>query len=276
MVYIVLIVLGLAFGSFVNALVWRVHELESSKKRTTKQKRELSMLHGRSMCPHCKHPLAWYDLLPVVSWLSLGGKCRYCHKPIPDSPVVEAALAGIFILSYAYWPLTFNTRGWYDFIIWLAISVGLMALLIYDLRWMLLPNKIVYPLFYLAITAAIVDVLAFHAGAHFILDVLYGFLAGGGLFWVLFQISGGKWIGGGDVRLGALLGIVVGSLSGSLLVIFLASLLGSVVAIPMLIARQAKTNTRIPFGPFLIIATIIVKLFGATLISWYRRKFLII
>src|SRR5262245_41082320 len=102
---LILTVFGLCWGSFVNAFVWRLHELETNKRLSKSQKKKLSILHGRSMCPDCHNELAWYDLLPVVSWLSLKGKCRYCGKPISwQYPFVEALTAALFVLSYVFWP----------------------------------------------------------------------------------------------------------------------------------------------------------------------------
>src|SRR4051794_11351319 len=99
-VYAILLFLGLCFGSFINALVWRVHEQEKGKKT-----RNLSILHGRSQCPHCGHELAAKDLIPVISWLLLKGKCRYCGQPISRQyPAVEATTSGWFLLSYYFWP----------------------------------------------------------------------------------------------------------------------------------------------------------------------------
>src|SRR3954465_436221 len=104
MIIAVLVVLGLCLGSFVNALVWRLHEQEEggSKKAAAKK---LSIIKGRSMCPHCKHALKPIDLIPVISWLSLRGKCRYCSKPISiQYPIVELSTALLFVVSYIWWP----------------------------------------------------------------------------------------------------------------------------------------------------------------------------
>jgi len=104
MIVVVLVVLGLCLGSFVNALVWRIHEQDrltgKKKKPHKKQLDRLSILHGRSMCPDCHHELKPKDLVPLFSWLSLHGKCRYCHKPISwQYPVVELLTAGLFVFS---------------------------------------------------------------------------------------------------------------------------------------------------------------------------------
>lgn len=275
MIYVILTLLGLCMGSFVNALVWRL--FKQSEEQPTKAKRrkptEFSILHGRSMCVECRHALAAKDLLPVVSWLSLRGKCRYCQKSIAwQYPLVEAATAALFVLSYIFWPQELAGGGLLALGSWLILLVGLMALVVYDLRWLLLPNAVVYPL----IAVALVQVLAagFIDGPQEIWQALLGGLVGGGIFYVLFQVSNGRWIGGGDVKLGFLLGLILGQPLHSLLMIFLASVLGSVIAVPLLLSRRATRATRLPFGPFLIVAAVIVRLFGAAIITWYSDHFL--
>lgn len=277
MLIVILTLLGLCFGSFVNALVWRLHEQTGVKGKHRGAKTEdLSVLKGRSMCPNCKHKLAAEDLLPMLSWLWLRGKCRYCHKPISiQYPVIELLTAVLFVFSYLYWPFNWGGQGTTLFIFWLIFLVGLTSLAIYDLRWQLLPNKIVYVLLYLAVVQCLLTVFVFHGGFNQIENIALSFAVGGGLFYALFQVSNGKWIGGGDVKLGMLLGLILASPSLSLLMIFAASLLGSVVSLPLLAAHRVKRTSRIPFGPFLIAGAVIVRLFGATLIHWYRSKLLI-
>src|SRR5574337_1009102 len=148
--------LGLCFGSFVNALVWRLRQTElkaqSSKPKAKNSQfpipnSQFSILTGRSVCPRCHHELAWYDLIPLLSWLFLRGRCRYCHRPISwQYPLVEATMAAVFVISYFYWSGgIFGVGDWLLFITWLAASVGLMALLVYDLRWMILSDRLIYP-----------------------------------------------------------------------------------------------------------------------------------
>jgi len=228
------------------------------------------------MCPHCHHELAAKDLVPVISWLTLGGKCRYCHKPISwQYPLVELGVAVILVLSYIYWPHGFAAQGITLFVLWMAFVTGFAALSVYDLKWYLLPNRLLYPLFWLAILQLVLLLAVFHGGTHALLTAVYGVLIGGGVFWILFQVSGGKWIGGGDVKLGALLGLIVGGPAAALLMLFLASLLGTGVALPLLAMGKMSRYSRMPFGPFLIFSTIIVYLFGASIIHWYRTKFLL-
>ncbi len=271
-IIIVLGWLGLAFGSFVNALVWRLREQSKSQKPKAK-KQKLSVFRGRSMCVHCRHQLSIADLIPVFSWLARRGKCRYCHRPISwQYPVVELLTAILFVISYVFWPYDFDALGIVRFVIWLGMLIGFMALVVYDLRWMLLPNRIIYPLIGLAVTQVIVLSIFSPAGAgDIITGVLWGLAIAGGLFYLLFQFSNGRWIGGGDVKLGFLLGLIVGGPINSLLVLFMASTLGTLVIMPLLLTGKATRQSRIPFGPFLIAAAVIALLFGNAIFAWYNR-----
>jgi prepilin signal peptidase PulO-like enzyme (type II secretory pathway) len=276
MVIVILIVLGLCFGSFAEALTWRLHEQAKPRKKRAASDDKLSMLKGRSMCSHCHHKLVWYDLLPLVSWLSLKGKCRYCHKPIGwQAPALELSTAGLFAVSYAFWPVALQGAGrWFEFAIWLIFIVGFVALVAYDLKWMLLPDKIVYPLLGLAILQVLVRVFVLRFDDWTLMTSFWGFICLGGLFYMLFQLSGGKWIGGGDVKLGFVLGILVGGPMAAILLLFIASVLGTAVSAPMLLSKRINRTNRIPFGPFLILATIIVQLFGSLITSWYAGQFI--
>ncbi len=275
MIYAVLVVLGLCIGSFINALVWRIRE-QSRSKRNAKN-RKLSITRGRSICPHCKHALSPLDLIPVVSWVLLRGKCRYCHKAIGwQYPLVELLTAFAFITSYIWWPQEFNTAGTANFIVWLVLLAGLIALLVYDIRWMLLPNRIVYPLIVLAVAMVIVNALFFDGGPALVRDTVISVAVGGGIFYGLFSLSDGRWIGGGDVKLGILLGLLLADPIEAFLMLFGASLLGTLLIIPGMALKKLSAKSKIPFGPFLIVAAILVQLFGAGLIAWYKRALLLV
>jgi len=272
MIYVILVGLGLCFGSFVNALVWRLHEQSLPKKKRAASDKELSISTGRSMCPHCQHTLGFWDLLPLVSWLWLRGRCRYCHKAIGwQYPLVEAATALVFVATYTFWPLTLDGRGIFLLVVWLAALTGLMALIVYDVRWMLLPNKIVFPLIVLGLLQTLVVALAYQGGLHSLVNALYAVAIGGGVYYVLFQLSKGAWIGGGDVKLGYALGLFLATPSKAFLLLFVASLLGIILAVPGLVSKKLSVSSRIPFGPSLIIASAIVMLFGQAVIDWYLR-----
>lgn len=278
---IVLFVLGACTGSFVNALVWRVHQQSLGKgrhsraKKTTNYKLQTtnySVLSGRSMCPNCRHKLTAKDLMPLFSWLWLRGKCRYCKKPISAQyPIVELSMGLIFVLSYIFWPSDLSALIEQAlFISWLLTSVGLMALLIYDLKWMLLPNRILYPTAAIAVLGRLLYIILTDSNkAGILVDWGLAVLAASGIFWLIFYISKGKWIGYGDVRLGLITGTVLAAPVLGMLMIFTASLLGTLAVLPSLLAGRRTVTARIPFGPYLIIAAFLVLLFGQAVIDWY-------
>jgi prepilin signal peptidase PulO-like enzyme (type II secretory pathway) len=278
MIIAILVVTGLCAGSFINALVWRLHEQagETDKKKPDKQYLEqLSISKGRSMCPHCKHELAVKDLLPVISWLSLRGKCRYCRKPISTQyPIVEIMTMLLFLASYIWWPVSLGASQSAIFICWLVLLVGLIALFVYDLHWLLLPNKLVYPLLAVGSLQAVIAIVAANRPLTALLNTLVAVVVGGGIFYIIFQVSGGQWIGGGDVKLGYLLGLIVATPARSLLFIFLASIAGSLISVPLLATGKLKRSSVVPFGPFLIIGAVVVVLFGADILQWYKQTFI--
>lgn len=273
-----LFIFGACLGSFVNALVWRVHEQEKESHKDKPDRgylKLLSVTKGRSLCPNCKHELAKKDLIPVLSWLSLKGRCRYCHKPISKQyPIVELSTALLYVASYIWWPYAIVGLQIAAFATWLLLATGLMALLVYDLKWMLLPDRIIYPLSLIAIIFAVFNFTDAINPARSILSCILSIIIGGGIFYVIYQVSNGKWIGGGDVKLGWLLGLVVGSPTKSVLMIFLASVIGSLVSIPLLLTNRMKRTSMIPFGPFLIIGAIITVLFGSNILDWYTQTFI--
>lgn len=276
MVIGILIILGLALGSFVNALVWRVWQQSLPRKKRAASDNELSISRGRSICPSCQHSLAWYDLLPVVSWLALKGKCRYCHKLISwQYPLVELATAGSFVASYVFWPVALSDKVAVGlFALWLVGLVMLVALAVYDLRWMLLPNRIVFPLTAVSLLYALIRANQSDGFWHSVILSFASLLIAGGIFYLLFQVSAGRWIGGGDVKLGFALGLFIGQPAEAFLMLFVASLLGMIFGLTVMLLGNRKVANKIPFGPFLIMATIIVMLFGGSIISWYTDTFL--
>lgn len=275
MIYFILLVLGLCLGSFVNALVWRLHEQSKPKKKRAASAKELSITKGRSMCPGCKHTLMAADLIPVVSWLFLRGRCRYCKKPISwQYPIVETITGLLFIVSYYFWPvdLSKGTLYWLQFGVWLVAIVVSLALVIYDFKWMLLPNRLV---FILAAFGLVYALLSLITDVSTIVDILLAVGISGGIFWLLFQISDGKWIGGGDVKLGLALGLFIPGAVSAFLMLFLASFVASMFVVFLIIIGKYKKGIRIPFGPFLLLGTFLVVIFGLRFSIWYENLFLL-
>lgn len=293
MILVVLIVLGLILGSFVTAVVWRLHEQElSDGDETTKAgyKRshgagisrsirrssggDLSILKGRSMCTSCHHRLSALDLTPVFSWLILRGKCRYCGQPISwQYPVIELLLPAVLVISYFFWQPGWNPSGVATFIFWAGCLTFFTILAVYDLRWFLLPDRVIYPLIIVALAQVIVRVVIFDGGWATILSAWWGAFVIAGLFYAIYLVSQGKWIGLGDVKLGIALGLLVSGPWPALLLVFVASVLGSVVTVPLLILKRATATTHIPFGPLLLAATLVVTLWGTAILSWYNSLF---
>lgn len=283
MIILALILFGLALGSSINALVWRLRlqelfeENEQTRKHPKTKNLKYSMVKGRSMCPHCEYQLEAKDLIPVLSWLWLRGKCRKCRKSISvQYPLVELGLAVLFVGSYFFWPLPLE--GWYawvDFAIWLAGLYGLTALFVYDLRWSLLPDKIVAPLIVLAV-ADIVLLLLFgeSAGSVFATIQFYalGLLPVAGVYYLIHLFSKGRMVGFGDVKLGVFIGLSLGW-PAALLVLVLSNVLGTLYVLPSMLAGKLSRKSRVPFGPFLICAYVIAGLWGDVIIEWYLSGF---
>ncbi len=245
---------GLALGSFLNVVATRLplHE---------------QVWAGRSRCPHCRTPLPWYDNLPLLSYLILKGRCRFCGAGISwRYPLLE--LAG-GLLSLALWlhfpwsPLLFAYG---------PFTAALLALSAIDLEHTLLPDAITYPGIILGLALALfLPHLTF-------LDALLGALLGGGFFfltgWLYEKITGKRGMGGGDVKLLAMIGAFLGV--GSLAyIIFISAALGTLVGLGLtLIAGDGRRGrwrtTRLPFGPFLAAAALLYLFVGDEFVRFFH------
>ncbi len=270
---IVLIGLGLILGSFINALVWRMRQRELAEEKGVKAKLP-SVAKGRSICTHCKHILAPKDLIPVISWISLRGKCRYCHKYIQDNPLPEVLLPILFVISYFWWPVALSGHiSWLIFGVWLAWLVVMTAVVVYDFKWMIIPLSLAITALLLALLFAALQAYKFGDVSTFIMSLVVGVVYST-FFYALYQLSGGKWIGGGDIYLALPLGIMLGSFDLLFLSLFIASLTGCLGSLPLLFKSKKGIKTVLPFGPYLVLGAIISKLFGTVILNWYMDLFL--
>jgi prepilin signal peptidase PulO-like enzyme (type II secretory pathway) len=269
---IIIAFLGLVFGSFVNAWVWRLgQKLDKDgnpKKLTRKQKKTLSIATGRSMCTNCKHVLSAKDLVPVFSWLSLSGRCRYCSVKIsPQYPIVELLTALLFIISGLVWDFQ-TTLDYVAFACWLGVITGFVALAVYDFKHTILPDRILIVILPLAIVLAVTNFINKDLSlSSFLVQLLLSIFISGGIFYILYVISYGKWIGGGDVKLGWVIGLILSSALMSVLMLFVASVAGVIASLVM--NKGFNRKAKIPFGPFLIIGAYVTVLFGSGIIDWY-------
>ena len=276
-------VFGLILGSFVGATVWRLRarQLVADKKAGEKvNARELKRLEplvksslrsDRSQCLHCGYRLKWYDMVPIVSWITLRGKCRHCHRPIGLlEPLIELGMALFFIGSLLLWPYDLvSSVDIARFIVWIIAGVVMAILFIYDSKWFLLPDKLNWSLVGLGLVS--VGIVAIGDGQPVATLVNAAAAVGilSGLYLFLYIVSGGKWIGFGDVKLGIGLALLLADWKLAIIALFAANLLGTLIVAPLLIRKKLTRRSRVPFGPLLISGTVIAQFFGAGLVNWY-------
>jgi leader peptidase (prepilin peptidase)/N-methyltransferase len=240
-------VAGLAMGSFINVVAYRVPRGES-------------IVHPGSHCPSCDHAIAFYDNLPVISWLALRGRCRHCGEAIRARyPLVELAGGVLFAVTF----VVFGTGS--DLVLGLAFVSVLLAITVTDLEHRIIPNKvlIVGAIAGLAITAA--------TDPGELPERLAAAAAAGGLLLVAALAYPGG-MGMGDVKLGAVMGLYLGrAVAPALLAGFAA---GALVGIALLISRGAAARKQaVPFGPFLALGGLIGLYAGVEIVSWYTGTF---
>lgn len=279
----VLTVFGLGFGSFAGATVWRLRarqlleDKEAGEKISKSEFQKLQPLtkvtfsSDRSQCLHCHHQLAWYDLVPLVSWVSTGGKCRYCNKKIGwFEPAIELGVALIFVVSYVCWPQPLDSfLGVLQFGLWLIGCVGLAVLFAYDLRWFLLPNIVMFPLIAVAAMYAIISIIQAPDTVSAVFSLVVSIAILSGLYLLLWVTSKGKWIGFGDVKLGLVLALFLGDWRLAFVALFVANFIGCLLVIPGLVTGRLSRSTRVPFGPLLIVGGVVAMLAGQPIIDWY-------
>ena len=267
-----LLLLGVVLGSFAGAQVWRVRarQLRTDKqtghpydKHEWRQLRVLlqgTLRDDRSRCLQCGHVLAWYDLLPVVSWLSTGGRCRYCQQFIGWFELVMELVLGVGLaLSYLVWPWALPASSLL-FAVWVVVALVLMILAAYDAKWQLLPDPLNYGLMVLGALFVLVRVMTLHDIDFVSLTGAVALLAG--LYGGLYAISRGAWIGFGDVKLCVGLALLLGDWRLAFMTLFFSNMLGCIIVLPGLVRGQLNTRSQVPFGPLLIIGCVISLLFG--------------
>lgn len=280
-IYTFLAVVGAVLGSFSGASVWRLRarQLEYDKKigedydkneyLGLKSLLKKSVSKDRSQCLHCGHTLSAIDLIPLISWISLGGRCRYCKKKIGYfEPLMELGLAAFFIASYAFWPYVFvDNFDIFRFIVWLVVGVLLIIMFAYDAKWFLLPDTLMNILVVIGLFWAFNGVMTSGydmssiyslAGSLAILSGLYGFI---------YFISKGSWIGFGDVKLGFGLALILSNWSLAFIALFAANMIGTLLVLPGLVTGKLSRMQHIPFGPLLILGFVIAFLFGESAIA---------
>jgi leader peptidase (prepilin peptidase)/N-methyltransferase len=240
---------GALIGSFLNVCIYRLPRRES-------------IAWPGSHCPKCSHPIAWYDNIPILSYLALAGRCRHCTVPISFRyPLVEILNAAGYVSL-----LWFFGRSW------VAVAYGLLysALLVVagtDLSHKIIPNAVTFPGIVLGLVCATTILpLGF-------LNSLLGILIGGGILWLLAWVSpylfGKEGMGGGHIKLLAMIGAFLGW-KPALMTIMVGSFLGSLVGVTLIAVQVIKREDYIPFGPFLVCGALVALFFGQFILDWYQ------
>ena len=256
-------IFGLMVGSFLNVCIWRLPAGEQIVK-------------GRSHCRKCGKPIAWYDNVPLLSWVLLGGRCRRCKARISWTyPFVELAAGLLFagILARFGWTAVAA--------VYAVLAAALLALSVIDLREMILPDEITLPGIAAGLIASFLEPKLHGASGRWqgLLSGVIGALVGAGVIYLigaagtkLFRrklkaIGEEEAMGFGDVKLMAMVGAFIGVWKGLLVTLVLAPLSGAVIGL----ALKMKTGKEIiPFGPFLAAAALAAVFWGDAMIAWYR------
>lgn len=280
-IYFALFIFGLCFGSFAAASVWRLRarQLIQDKKygekvnqREYKRLNKISntkLLNDHSVCLDCSYKLKWFDMIPLISWLLLEGKCRKCHKPIGYmEPLTEIGLAIFFVCSYAFWPYPLVsgieiTR----LILWLIAGIGLAILFAYDKKWFLLPSLVNYIVIIIGLCSAVLVLIGAQDKIASLISTVGAVMILSGLYLFLGIISKGRWIGQGDVWLGLGLALLLADWKLAFLALFLANLIGCLIVLPAMITGRLNLKSHVPFGPLMIAGFVISGLVGNYLIN---------
>ena len=240
-------ILGLCLGSFLNVCIVRLPL-------------DMSLMKPPSTCPRCKQPIGWRDNIPVVSWLLLKGRCRRCGEPISRQyPIVEAAVGAIWVAAALLYGITLHALA--------AALFGtiLLGIGVTDARHYLIPNEYTW--------GGLVLGLAFSLGEGYqgFLNAVIGAAAGFALLFAVAQL--GQWafkeeaMGGGDIKMMAMVGSFVADWRKVLLTVFLGALLGSLIFVPL----SLKKKRLVPFGVFLALGAAVTFVMGDAIIAWYQH-----
>ena len=238
---------GLCVGSFLNVLIYRLPHFLT--------------IAGRSFCPKCKKRILWQDNIPLVSFILLGGKCRFCHSPISfQYPLVElgTGILTVFLFwfySYNFFYLIFN----------LLIFYALIVVFVSDWRYQIVPDQVIYP----AIGISLAKLAIFDG---FRLNFFLSGFGAGLFFLILYFATFQKGMGMGDVKLAFLMGLILG-FPKIILALYLSFLTGAFFGVILILVGKKRFGEHVPFGPFLCGATFISLFWGEEIIKWLTAHF---
>jgi len=239
--------LGLIVGSFLNVCIYRLPRRES-------------LVWPASRCTSCERPLAWYENVPIVSWLVLGGRCRTCRAPISAAyPIVEAITSVVFVGAALVYGLSWLL------VVRLVFASALVVLFVIDLRHRILPNAITLP----GMAAGFMASWFLAPGW---LSSLIGIAAGGGILLAIaegyYRVRGQEGLGMGDVKMLAMIGAFLGW-PLMVLTLVLASFAGSIVGVSLIASGRGSLQAALPFGTFLALGALVAAVAGDGILAWY-------
>ena len=242
----VVLALGLVIGSFLNVVIYRLP-------------RGLGFVRGRSFCPKCKHKINWFDNVPVISFLILKGRCRFCGGKISwRYPLIELLAGALFYLSYL---------SHLSFLSYLLIC-GLVVIFFVDLEHQIIPDEIVIPLSVLFLGYRLLTNIQYLI-SNFLITGIVSFL----FLYLIHLLTKGKGMGLGDVKLAFLMGLVLG-FPKIVVAFYLAFLTGAFVGVILILLGKAKLKQKIAFGPFLVFGTIFSLLWGEKIVTLAEKVLL--
>jgi prepilin signal peptidase PulO-like enzyme (type II secretory pathway) len=238
-----LFIIGLAFGSFLSVAIHRIHS------------RKKGLVGGRSACPRCGHVLGVAELVPLLSYFWQAGRCRHCGQSIGwHYPVLELS-TGMMFVAVAVSGLT-------PLPLTLFYGLVLIFIFFYDLLHMEIPDEVMLP------SIAIAFIGSLFSPTISLSNALIGATIITGFFLLQIVVSKGKWLGGGDLRIGAFMGLILGW-QYTLVALFVSYLVGSLISVSLLLTGRLSRKSQVPFGPFLVIGTLAALFYGEILIKRY-------
>lgn len=250
-IFLLAFILGGAIGSFLNVVIDRTTQRGSVNKPI------------RSYCDHCKATLKTFDLIPIISFVGLGGKCRYCKKPISfQYPIVEGLTGALFVLAF----LVMSANGQLSllpllyFIFLISIAVVVAAI---DFKFSLIPTSLVF-------LASLVALFYnyFTLPTPLFIDRVIAAFGVAFFFWLIVFITRKRGMGEGDIVLGFMMGMVLG-IKEATLAVFLAFTVGAVVSLALIGLGRKRFGQTVPFAPFLIFGLLVCLFWGRQIVGWY-------
>lgn len=249
--------IGAFVGGLINITVLRIRDAERFTKKAT--------------CKSCLTPIAAADAIPIISFLRLKGRCRQCSAAIPGQYLaIELLMGVVFTVLFLKSALLWNMPIGVEHSAWLAVfvrdavmAVFLTIIFVYDFKESVILDRFTIP----AMILTVVFNIALGVNP---ISILLGGLTIGAFFGVQFVASDGHWVGGGDIRLGMLMGFLLGPVLGIGAVI-LSYILGAIVGLFLILAKHRDVHSHMPFGTFLSVSTLIFMIFGSSIFDWYLQ-----